>query len=215
MTSFAFFARRLAVALILAMAVPVAAGVASILGAGQAAAAVVSSVSVSGNQRIEAATIRTYITIKPGQSFSAFDIDESIKVLYDTGLFEDVSISQSGSTLVVVVVENPVINSVTFEGNRKVDTNILEQVIESKPRAVMTAARLETDVRRIEDYYSRSGRSSARVQPPVTRLDNNRVDIVFSWWRPYRCRQSRSLATVRFHPPPARVIDTRPTNWLS
>lgn len=218
MTSFAFFARRLAVALILAMAVPVAAGVASILGAGQAAAAVVSSVSVSGNQRIEAATIRTYITIKPGQSFSAFDIDESIKVLYDTGLFEDVSISQSGSTLVVVVVENPVINSVTFEGNRKVDTNILEQVIESKPRAVMTAARLETDVRRIEDYYSRSGRSSARVQPQVTRLDNNRVDVVF-----FVVEGDRTgVASITFVGNSAfssarlsRVIDTRTTNWLS
>jgi outer membrane protein insertion porin family len=218
MNSFAGFARRLALWFLISAAAPVLVGFAGLVGAERADAAVVSSVSVSGNQRIEAETIRTYITIKPGESFTAFDIDESIKILYDTGLFQDVGINQSGSTLVVVVVENPVINSVTFEGNKKVDTNILEQTVQSKARGVHTAARLETDVRRIEEYYSRSGRSSARVQPQVVPLDNNRVDLIFIIIEGDRT----GVASITFVGNSAfssarlsRVVDTRTTNWLS
>ena len=73
-----------------------------------AQAAVASSVQVKGNQRIEAGTIRTYITIKPGKSYNAADIDDSVKALYATGLFSDVAIAQRGNVLVVTVVENPV-----------------------------------------------------------------------------------------------------------
>ena len=218
MNSFLVLARRLAASLILAAAVPVATGVVSVLTADQAAAAVVSSVQVTGNQRIEAETIRTYITIKPGKNFTAFDIDESIKVLYDTGLFEDVNINQRGAALVVVVLENPVINSVTFEGNKKVNTNILEQTVQSKPRGVLTSARLESDVRRIEDYYSRSGRAGAQVNPQVVRLDNNRVDIIFLVLEGDRT----GVATITFVGNSAfsssrlsRVVQTRTTNWLS
>lgn len=218
MTSFVNFARRLAVFFFVALAAPASGLVVLTAGANDASAAVVSTVQVVGNQRIEAETIRTYITIKPGQSFGAFDIDESIKILYDTGLFQDVGINQRGSALVVTVVENPVINSVTFEGNKKIKANVLVQVIESKPRGVMTQARVETDVRRIEDYYSRSGRSGARVEPRITPLDNNRVDIVFVVIEGDRT----GVASITFVGNSAfssarltRVIQTRTTNWLS
>ena len=96
MNSFVIFARRLAFSLILAAAAPVIAGGLSLTIAGPAAAAVASSITVKGNQRIEAETIKTYITIKPGKSYGPADIDTSIKTLFDTGLFADVSIAQRG-----------------------------------------------------------------------------------------------------------------------
>ena len=218
MNSFAIFARRLALSFGLALSVPAAALLGSAIVSAPAEAAVVNSVQVTGNQRVDATTIRTYITIKPNQSFSAFDIDESLKILYDTGLFEDVAINQRGSVLVVAVVENPVINSVTFEGTRRIRDNVLMQVVTSQPRGVMTAARLETDVRRIEDYYARSGRSSARAYPQVTRLDNNRVDIVFVIVEGDRTGVAQITFVGNSAFPSSRlvrVIDTRTTNWLS
>lgn len=218
MNSFANFARRLALSFGLALSVPAAALLGSMVVAVPADAAVVNSVQVTGNQRVDATTIRTYITIKPNQSFSAFDIDESIKILYDTGLFEDVAINQRGSVLVVAVVENPVINSVTFEGTRRIKDNVLMQVVTSQPRGVMTAARLESDVRRIEEYYARSGRSSARAYPQVTRLDNNRVNIVFVIVEGDRTGVAQITFVGNSAFPSSRlvrVIDTRTTNWLS
>ena len=70
-----------------------------------AQAAVVSRIEVQGNQRVDAETIRGYLDITPGKSFSNADIDEAVKRLFATGLFSDVRINQSGSTLVVQVDE--------------------------------------------------------------------------------------------------------------
>ena len=92
-------------------------------------AASFSTIDVRGNLRVEASTIRDYVGIKPGQSYSASDLDEAIKRLYSTGLFSDVSISQSGGTLVITVSENQVINQVSFTGNKKIkDASLSGQV---------------------------------------------------------------------------------------
>ena len=106
-----------------------------------ATAAVVSRIDVQGNQRVDAETIRAYVLIHPGQSFSAEDVDESLKALYETGLFSDVQINQRGGALVVVVVENPMINQVAFEGNRKYKDEQLANLVQSKPRSVFTRAK--------------------------------------------------------------------------
>jgi len=79
-------------------------------------AAVVSNIDVRGNQRIDDEIVASYLTIKPGQNFNDFDIDDSVKALFATGLFGDVSIFRQGSTLVVDVEENGTVNKVFFEG---------------------------------------------------------------------------------------------------
>jgi outer membrane protein insertion porin family len=178
MISFKNFVRSAALAVALAAGAVV--GIATVpLVSTTAEAAVASSIVVRGNTRVEAATIRNYVTIKPGRSYSAADIDASIKALYDTGLFADVTIRQAGGALVVSVVENPVVNTVIFKGNKKVKSNILVQIVETKPRGVFTDAKLQSDVQRIEDYYGHNGRDLATVEPQVTKLADNRIDVVF------------------------------------
>lgn len=139
----------------------------------------VSSIAVSGNTRVEASTVESYVLIVPGQSFTNFDIDESVKALYGTGLFADVSISVSGSRLVVVVEENPVVNTVLIQGNRKVKSDVLIQLLQTKPRGVLTDAKLQGDRQRMMDYYTSQGRSAASIEYSVTQLPGNRADVVF------------------------------------
>ena len=93
-------------------------------------AAVVRSISVSGNQRVDADTIRSYVSIKPGKSFSSFDIDESLKQLFSTGLFSDVQVFQSGRTLIVKVSENPTVNEVIFSGNKRLKDDKLNAIVQ-------------------------------------------------------------------------------------
>ncbi len=178
MISFNNFVRRAALAL--ALAAGAASGILfAPFGVQVAEAAVASSIVVKGNARVETATIRNYVTIKPGKSYSADDIDASVKALYETGLFSDVTIRQSGGALVVTVAENPVVNSVIFKGNKKAKSDILVQLVETKARGVFTEAKLEGDAQRIRDYYSHTGRDLATVDPQVNQLPDNRVDIVF------------------------------------
>ncbi|MEL6967584.1 MAG: outer membrane protein assembly factor BamA [Pseudomonadota bacterium] len=161
------------------LAVPGALMGVSIVGVTTAQAAVVSSISVRGNQRVDADTVRSYITIEPGRSFSSFDTDESVRALFATGLFADVRIARQGRTLVVEVVENPIINLVRFEGNEKVKDNILRPAVQSKSLGIFSQEKLNSDVERITQTVRRSGRAGATVTARVDQLANNRVDVIF------------------------------------
>lgn len=142
-------------------------------------AATVANIEVRGNQRIERATIENYLSLRLGDRFSDEKIDESLKTLFATGLFDDVRIERDGSTLAVTVVENPIINRVAFEGNDRITDEVLGQEVQLQPRTVFTRARVQAAVTRILDLYRSSGRYAAAVEPKVIELDQNRVDLVF------------------------------------
>lgn len=144
-----------------------------------AQAAVVNQIEVQGNQRVDAATIRAYLVIQPGQNFTFEDEDASLKALFETGLFADVTLDVRGSTLVVVVQENPVINEVAFEGNKKFKDDQLASVVQSQPRGVFTRAKVQGDVAKILELYRRSARFQASVTPETIELPNNRMNLVF------------------------------------
>ncbi len=140
---------------------------------------VVTAVKVVGNARIEAGTIQSYMLVQPGDRYDGDRVDRSLKTLYATGLFKDVSISRDGSGLVVKVVENPIINRIAFDGNHQITDETLRPLLELRPRAVFTPDLAQADRQKILDTYAKKGRFGATVEPKVIRLDNNRVDVVF------------------------------------
>lgn len=150
------------------------------LGGDEDSSFVLSSVRVKGNQRVEVETIRTYLDVKSGDHIDADAIDESLKRLFATGLFADVVITPTnGGGLSVEVVENPVINRVIFEGNRRVEDKSLRDAIQLRPRHVYTPSKVRGDVSRLLEVYRRSGRFAVTVDPKAIELEQNRVDLVF------------------------------------
>lgn len=139
----------------------------------------VSSIVVEGNERVENDTVLSYVAITPGSSVTADEIDASVKSLFQTGLFSDVQITRRGSTLVVRVEENPMINQVNFEGNKEVKDTDLAKEVELRERMTFTRAKVLSDVNRIIAVYRRSGYYSVTVSPKIIRLPQNRVDLVF------------------------------------
>ncbi len=144
-----------------------------------AEAAVVRNISVQGNQRVSADTIRSYVSVKPGRSFSSFEIDDSLKQLFATGMFSDVQVYRSGSTLVVKVSENPTVNEVIFKGNKRLKDEKLGAIVQLSGRSIFTDDKLQSDVQRIRAAYRRSGRNAATVEGRVVSLANNRANVVF------------------------------------
>ena len=140
---------------------------------------VIREIVVEGAQRIEPTTIRAYLTVRPGDPFDPEQLDESLKSLFRTGLFADVVLRQEGPVLVVSVVENPIINRIAFEGNRRIDDEALMSEVQLRPRVVYTRTKVQNDVERILELYRRSGRFAATVEPKVIQLPQNRVDLVF------------------------------------
>jgi outer membrane protein insertion porin family len=141
----------------------------------------VSEIVVEGNKRVEAETIRSYFRAGggPNERLDAAHVDAGLKALYATGLFQDVKINQQGGRFVVSVIENPVINRVAFEGNKKAKDEQLAAEIQSKARGTFSRATVQSDVERIIDVYHHSGRYDVRVDPKIIQLPNNRVDLVF------------------------------------
>lgn len=140
---------------------------------------VITSIRVDGNQRIEDATVISYMKTVVGDGFDAGRINDSLKSLFATGLFADVNLSRDGGTLVVSVIENPIINRLAFEGNKRIEDDVLQGEAQLRPRTVYTRTRVQTDVARILELYRRSGRFAATVEPKVIQLEQNRVDLVF------------------------------------
>ena len=148
-------------------------------GAQDVAAATVNRIVVRGNTRIEAGTVESYLTIRPGRSYGPADVDESLKALFATGLFSDVAITREGGALVVTVAENPMVNRISFEGNRRIDDKTLTGVVRTEERSMLTRAKVQSDVQNILEAYRRSGRFRATVEPKIIDRSNNRVDLVF------------------------------------
>jgi len=136
-------------------------------------------VRVEGTQRIEPETVRSYLRLNPGDPFDPVLIDQSLKSIFATGLFADVTLRREGDALIVTVIENPIINRIAFEGNQRLDDETLEAETQLRPRVVFTRTKVQNDVQRILELYRRSGRFAATVEPKVIELEQNRVDLAF------------------------------------
>ena len=144
-----------------------------------AAPGTIQSIKVDGNQRIETGTVLSYMLVRVGDPFDAARIDRSLKTLYATGLFQDVKLTRQGDTLVVTVVENPLVNRVAFENNHLESDDQLKDIVQLRARSVFTPTAAEEDRQRILDAYAKRGRFATVVTPQIIRRSQNRVDVVF------------------------------------
>ena len=149
-----------------------------------AAAPVVSrtikSIRVEGAQRLEPETVLSYTKLRTGQAFTNETLDQAIKDLYASELFADVIIAGADTgELVLRVRENPVINRVIFEGNKRLKEDKIKKEVKLAPRQIFTRTAVRQDVARIVELYRRQGRFAAVVEPKMVSLDQNRVDVIF------------------------------------
>ena len=139
----------------------------------------IQSIAVTGTQRLEADTVRSYIRLRAGQAWTQVAADQALKDLYATELFADVSIRNANGDVTIEVRENPVINRIILEGNKRIKNEKIEPEIKLSPRQIYSRSKVRADVARIVELYKRQGRFAAAVEPKLVQLDQNRVDIVF------------------------------------
>jgi outer membrane protein insertion porin family len=139
----------------------------------------IKSISIIGAQRLEPDTIRSYIRMRVGQPYTVAAADQALKDLIATELFADVQVRNMDGNVVIEVKENPVINRIIFEGNKRLKEEKILPEIKLSPRQIFTRSKVRADVARIIELYKRQGRFAASVEPKMVMLDQNRVDIVF------------------------------------
>ena len=139
----------------------------------------ITSIEVLGTQRIDPETVISYSNLKVGDQSDPDKLDTALKILFKTGLFADVDFVKVGEKLVINVIENPVINRVAFEGNKRIESKDLELELQLKPRLVFTRTKVQQDIQRLLTLYRLSGRFAAQIVPKIIKLEQNRVNLVF------------------------------------
>ena len=141
---------------------------------------VIKTLRVEGAQRIEPETALSYTKLRVGQAYTNETLDQAIKDLLGSELFADVFIvgGETGD-IVIRIRENPIINRVILEGNKRLKSDKITKEIKLKPRQIFTRTAVRQDVARIVELYRRQGRFAAVISPKQVSLDQNRVDVVF------------------------------------
>lgn len=139
----------------------------------------INKIQYTGNSRINDDTIHAYLDLEKGEVASQAKLDLAVKALFDTGFFADVRISVEGGSVIVTVVENPLINKVGFDGNKKIEDKDILQEVSLKPNTVFSPYKLHSDINRMSTLYQRVGRYSTKIEPKMIKLDQNRINLVY------------------------------------
>lgn len=137
------------------------------------------SIFIKGNERVDNETILSYLNISDLKKSSAKSFDSSLKKLYESDLFAETKIYREGSSIFVVVKENPLVSEVKIVGNKKLEDDALQNELSLKKRTIFTKAKLQNDIKRIDEIYLKSGRFLTRIEPKIIQKDQNRVEIIF------------------------------------
>ena len=147
--------------------------------ASSALGATVSRIDVSGNQRMDAESIRILADVKVGDNVGDARSNEIAKKLQESGYFSKISVNMSGNVLKIALTESPIINMVTVEGNDEVSTDDLKKEIRTKERTSYDASTIGADVQRMLTVYQRQGFFGTKIEPQRIELPDNRVNIVY------------------------------------
>ena len=139
----------------------------------------ISDIKVTGNRRVAEGTVLSYLPVQVGDLVSQGALSQSLERLFATNLFKDLKLDLDGSVLLVTVVENPIVNRVSIEGNDVISDERLLEVIDVQPRRVYDRQLALDAAAKLLNVYRAGGRFGAVVEPKIIELNDNRVDLVF------------------------------------
>jgi outer membrane protein insertion porin family len=149
----------------------------------QSPEAKVASIDIRGNKKIELAAIQGRLTLKPGDSYTPENMRGQMKILYETGYFEDVQVETEsvpdGIALTFVVQEKPFITEIVFDGNEELSDDKLKEKITIKSQAFLDQQQAKESAEKIRLAYQEDGYFSAEVIPVVQTLDEDRKRLTF------------------------------------
>lgn len=139
------------------------------------------AIIVKGNKRIETSTILDYLTFEDIKDCNNKSINDSLKSLYATGLFSKVKIVKEGNKVIIYVSENPIINKISFEGNKKIDDETFNKFFGEriKSRTIFKTSEIKSITKDILMIYMKSGRFLTTIVSKIIYLTDNRVNVVF------------------------------------
>ena len=146
-------------------------------------AEILKKVEVEGNSRISLETIKVYGDIELNKDYSNDDIDSVIKKLYNTKFFSKISTNFSNNTLKIIVVENPIINTIILDGEKaKKYKKVILEIISLKEKSSYVESDIKNDIEMIKSFYKSLGFYAVEVEARSQKIgeDKKRLNLVFS-----------------------------------
>lgn len=141
---------------------------------------IIKDIIIEGSQRIEPLTILYQIELEVGEKYSNKSANRSIKKLFSTGLFSDVSMDMVNGILTITVLETPIINNVSFEGNSLLTDASMAKEVSISSRQPLNRSKISKSLKRLLDIYQAGGYFNASIKPQIIRLSQNRVNLIFN-----------------------------------
>ena len=149
----------------------------------QPTAVKVGSIEIRGNKKIELQAIEGRLTLKPGDPYTPENVRGQIKILYETGYFEDVQVetepNPKGMALTFLVREKPFITEIVFDGNNEMSDDKLKEKITIKSQAFLDQQQAKESAEKIRLTYQEDGYFNCQVIPVVQTLDEDRKRLTF------------------------------------
>lgn len=139
----------------------------------------IKKIKISGNSRVSSNTIELLVD-KKINNVDLIYINNLTKKIYDTDFFYDVKISYNQDTLIIAVVENPIVNFFYIKGIDGNDLDTINKLISLKENSIFSSSKLKKDIENIKDYFRSVGYFLSIVDPDVIKLENNQVNLILN-----------------------------------
>ena len=143
----------------------------------------VTAIEIRGNKRIELPAIIGRMTLRTGDPYTPENVRGQIKILYETGFFEEVQVETESGTggvaLTFLVREKPIITEIVFDGNQALSDDKLKEKITIKSQAYLDQPQVKESAEKIRLAYQGDGYFNCRVTPIVQTLDEDRKRLTF------------------------------------
>tara|TARA_Y100001935_G_scaffold243623_1_gene235201 strand:+ start:1841 stop:4090 length:2250 start_codon:yes stop_codon:yes gene_type:complete len=141
---------------------------------------VINKIEISGNSRVSDESIKMFSNIKEKQNISTDDINRVLKNLYDTNFFKTVNVKVENEILKIFVEENPIIQSIFYEGIKA--EKIKDAIVVNnklKEKSSFNEIILNKDREIILENLKKLGYYFASVDINIQNLDDNKLNIIY------------------------------------
>ena len=142
---------------------------------------VVEKIEIKGNERISNETIIVFGDIAIGKNYEKSDVNSLIKKLYETTFFSNISVELENNKLSIIVKENPIINTITFDGEKanKYKERIREFLLLQEKGAYIES-NIKNDINLIKEFYKNLGFYFIKIEAEAEKLQKNRINIIYT-----------------------------------
>ena len=141
----------------------------------------VNKVEVNGNDSISLETVLIFADVELGKNYDADDVNLMIKKLYDTTFFSDISVELENGVLSFTVKENPIINTIVFDGEKaKKYIEAINEFLTLREKTSFREGHVKSDINILKEFYRQLGFYFVKIDLKVEKLDKNRVNLIYS-----------------------------------